>query len=537
MSHQVLARKWRPKQFNEVMGQSHIVDALTHALNTQRLHHAYLFTGTRGVGKTSLARLLAKAVNCEQGITTTPCEQCTSCIEISQGRFVDLIEVDAASRTKVEDTRELLDNVQYAPTRGRYKVYLIDEVHMLSGHSFNALLKTLEEPPSHVMFLLATTDPQKLPVTVLSRCLQFHLKNMPEMLINQHLASILSQEKIAFESEALPYIAQAAKGSMRDALSLLDQAISHGQGNVILDKVLAMLGCIDQQHTIALIQALAANSPEKLFEICQKIAELAADYQQVISDILHILTEIALLQTLPSATLRDETQRGVLLQLGECINKETVQLYYQIALLGNKDIAYAPSANTGFMMLMLRMLNFTPQSKSTQPSNVILKTTDQTSKNRASKLSAEKLGKIIQNPPKQQKPAVETLSPVAQDWETIINQIQLSGPLKILATHCIAKEITDSSIHLILETSQAPLLTERNKMRLNEALTTYFNKSLSLKIDITADEIASPATLLKQKIQLKNEQAHKNIEKDQNVQSILKEFNATIDINAIKAKE
>ncbi len=360
MSYQVLARKWRPRFFDEMVGQEHVLKALINALNEQRLHHAYLFTGTRGVGKTTIARILAKCLNCEQGISARPCGECSSCREIAEGRFVDLIEVDAASRTKVEDTRELLDNVQYAPTRGRFKVYLIDEVHMLSTHSFNALLKTLEEPPAHVKFLLATTDPQKLPVTVLSRCLQFSLKNMTPESIVGYLETVLQAEDIRYETPALWQLGRAAQGSMRDALSLTDQAIAFGEGTVLETQVTSMLGTMDRGRLFKMAEVMArANAREVLTEVAE-MAEHGPDFDEVVQGLLTIWHRAALAQIVPDAIENSQGDRDAVLALAVAMNGEDLQLYYQIALSGRKDLALAPDPRQGFEMLLLRMLAFRP---------------------------------------------------------------------------------------------------------------------------------------------------------------------------------
>jgi DNA polymerase-3 subunit gamma/tau len=360
MSYQVLARKWRPRIFKEMAGQEHVLKALINALDNDRLHHAYLFTGTRGVGKTTIARILAKCLNCERGVTSEPCGECGSCVEIAEGRFIDLIEVDAASRTKVEDTRELLDNVQYAPTRGRYKVYLIDEVHMLSAHSFNALLKTLEEPPPHVKFLLATTDPQKLPVTILSRCLQFNLKNLSPERISEHLKFVLGEEQIPCEEGGLWALARAADGSMRDALSLTDQAIAHGGGQVNESEVSAMLGTIDHRWVEELCTAVAANDGSAAMAVVNKMAEHGPDYSAVLTDVLGFWHRVAIAQTVPDALDNRHGDYEQVLALAKQISREDVQLCYQIALLGKRDLPLAPDMRLGFEMALLRQLAFKP---------------------------------------------------------------------------------------------------------------------------------------------------------------------------------
>lgn len=371
MSYQVLARKWRPRTFHELVGQDHVRRALVNALDQGRLHHAYLFTGTRGVGKTTLARILAKCLNCtakghgDEAVTSTPCGACESCRAIDEGRFVDLIEVDAASRTKVEDTRELLDNVQYAPTQGRFKVYLIDEVHMLSTHSFNALLKTLEEPPPHVKFLLATTDPQKLPVTVLSRCLQFTLKNMPAERIVGHLGTVLAAEEVPFEEPALWLLGKAADGSMRDAMSLTDQAIAFGQGTVRHADVVAMLGTLDYRHLLTLGEALAEVDAARVLGEIAALAEQGPDFAGVLDDLLSMLHRLAVAQMVPDAldSAFDNSQgdRDTLLALAARFTAEDIQLFYQIGLQGRGDMEHAPDARAALEMTLLRMLAFRPQ--------------------------------------------------------------------------------------------------------------------------------------------------------------------------------
>ncbi|GLZ88863.1 hypothetical protein Pres01_49140 [Metapseudomonas resinovorans] len=360
MSYQVLARKWRPRSFREMVGQTHVLKALINALDNQRLHHAYLFTGTRGVGKTTIARILAKCLNCETGISSTPCGQCSVCREIDEGRFVDLIEVDAASRTKVEDTRELLDNVQYAPSRGRYKVYLIDEVHMLSTHSFNALLKTLEEPPPHVKFLLATTDPQKLPVTILSRCLQFSLKNMPPERVVEHLTHVLGAENVPFEADALWLLGRAADGSMRDAMSLTDQAIAFGEGKVLAADVRAMLGTLDHGQVYGVLHALLQGDARALLEAVRHLAEQGPDWNGVLSEMLNVLHRVAIAQVLPDAVDNGQGDRDRVLALAQALPGEDVQFYYQMGLIGRRDLPLAPDPRSGFEMVLLRMLAFRP---------------------------------------------------------------------------------------------------------------------------------------------------------------------------------
>jgi len=360
MSHQVLARKWRPGTFAEMVGQQHVLQALINALESGRLHHAYLFTGTRGVGKTTVARILAKCLNCDQGVTSTPCGECGACAEIAEGRSVDLIEVDAASKTKVEDTRELLENVQYTPTRARYKIYLIDEVHMLSNHSFNALLKTLEEPPPHAIFLLATTDPQKLPATVLSRCLQFNLKNLQPEQIVAHLAHILSAESVTSDPEALALIARAAEGSMRDALSLTDQAIAYGEGRLAGSDVSDMLGTVDRGRVLDLVAAILDDDPAAVLALVAKIAEHAPDYVSTLDELSNILHQMTIAQTVPDALDTSWPDQARIVELAARATVDDTQLFWQMAISGRRDITLASSARAGLEMTLLRMIAFRP---------------------------------------------------------------------------------------------------------------------------------------------------------------------------------
>ncbi len=360
MSYQVLARKWRPKRFADLVGQEHVVRALSNALKEERLHHAYLLTGTRGVGKTTIARILAKSLNCETGASADPCGECAACRQIDAGRYVDLLEIDAASNTGIDNIREVLENAQYAPTMGRFKVYIIDEVHMLSKSAFNAMLKTLEEPPAHVKFILATTDPQKVPVTVLSRCLQFSLRNMTPQQVSSHLAHMLEVEGIAYEAPALALLGRAAAGSMRDAQSLLDQAIAYGLGEVREEGVRAMLGAVDRRYLYTLLQHLAAADGQALLAEADRLAERGVSFDSALAELAVLLQQLALAQTVPAAIADDEPERDSLLALADAIAPQDVQLYYQIALHGRKDLPLAPDEHAGFNMTLLRMLAFHP---------------------------------------------------------------------------------------------------------------------------------------------------------------------------------
>ena len=406
MSYQVLARKWRPRIFREMVGQEHVLKALINALDHNRLHHAYLFTGTRGVGKTTIARILAKCLNCETGVSSEPCGQCPSCLEIAEGRFIDLIEVDAASRTRVEDTRELLDNVQYAPTRGRYKIYLIDEVHMLSTHSFNALLKTLEEPPEHVKFLLATTDPQKLPVTILSRCLQFNLKNMSPERIVSHLQFVLGKEVIPCEDAALWQLARSADGSMRDALSLTDQAIAFGGGKVSDTDVIAMLGTIDHKLIEKLVRALINGSGPEVLTAVAEFSEHAPDYYGALGELITFLHRLAIAQAMPEALDNSYGDRKTILELCQLLPPEDVQLFYQTALIGRRDLHLSPDPRSGLEMTLLRMLAFKPQGVADVPTKAL-------SKESSVAVTQEVAAPVINipDPDRAPEPAVNRLSP------------------------------------------------------------------------------------------------------------------------------
>ena len=430
MGYQVLARKWRPKNFHQLVGQDHVSRALVNALDTDRLHHAYLFTGTRGVGKTTLARILAKCLNCETGVTSEPCGVCSTCEAIDTGRFVDLIEVDAASRTKVEDTRELLDNVQYAPTQGRFKVYLIDEVHMLSTHSFNALLKTLEEPPPHVKFLLATTDPQKLPATVLSRCLQFQLKNMPAERVVEHLRYLLAEEKVGFDEASLWLLGRAADGSMRDALSLTDQAIAFGQGNLVVDQVATMLGVLDHQHLLGLLRALVSHDPAQLMAVVGTLAEQAPDFAAVLQDLASLLHRLTLAQVVPEALPEDQLNRDELIALAASLPAEEVQLYYQLAIEGRRDLPLAPDPRTGLEMTLLRMLAFRPQGIPELPEQPL------SPKTQAPEVEAKPVATPIAQPAIQ-APAASQAKPVIQGQQAtpipVMPATEVEPPLVVAA--------------------------------------------------------------------------------------------------------
>jgi len=486
MAYQVLARKWRPRNFPEMIGQTHVVRALTNALTHNRLHHAYLFTGTRGVGKTTIARILAKSLNCETGVTAYPCGECTACREINEGRFIDLIEVDAASRTKVEDTRELLENVQYAPTRGRYKVYLIDEVHMLTTHSFNALLKTLEEPPPHVKFLLATTDPQKLPATILSRCLQFSLKALPVDLITQHLKQIVESEGIEYEVTALNVLAQAADGSVRDALSLLDQAIAHSSGQLTANDVNSMLGLLDHNMVVELAEALATHDANQLLDKIAQIAEYHPDFVSLLGDFLSLLQRIAIAQFVPATITAEDIAGQAILKLAQQLSPQEVQLFYQIALIGRRDLPLTPYLRGGFEMVMLRMLAFSPLNVIQSLPQVSPRPFQPSSQAVASTPSATIATSVPSNP--------ITPSAIGSDdeWTTLIHALRLTGTTRQLALSCQLKKREPEAIHLV-SLPNCPSMYLAKKTELEQALQQHYGKALKLHLQVTYSEAASPA--------------------------------------------
>ncbi len=528
-NYQVLARKYRPRTFSEMVGQEHVLRALINALNNNRLHHAYLFTGTRGVGKTSLARLLAKCLNCEVGVSANPCETCLTCQEINAGRFIDLIEVDAASRTKVEDTRELLDNVQYAPTRGRYKIYLIDEVHMLSGHSFNALLKTLEEPPPHIKFLLATTDPQRLPITVLSRCLQFNLKNLTAEKIQQQLENILKQEQIPHELPALTQLARAANGSLRDALSLLDQAIAYSNGQVTASEIRTLLGTIEQTHIYELLTYLTQQNPHAILSKINQLAEQGADFANALEELITALHHMAIAQAAPDAIDQYLDDASTIKTLAHGFNPEEIQLYYQIALISRRDLPLAPTPRTGFEMTLLRMLTFSPSTTiATPPQGKDTGTKHSTSCSTSPiKPSAD---------PNQPETPTLALPTNTQEWTNLIQHLNLTGFTAALANNCTLKTHIDGHLHLELDPLQTALRNPKQETRLAEALSTYFKKPI--KLQITPGR-SNPDTPARQKQQQQTEQlktATHAIHNDSNIQTIIKTFNASIDINSIQSK-
>lgn len=552
MSYQVLARKYRPRTFHELVGQEHVSKALIHALDQDRLHHAYLFTGTRGVGKTTIARILSRCLNCEQGVSSQPCGECDSCTEINEGRFVDLIEVDAASRTKVEDTRELLDNVQYAPTRGRYKVYLIDEVHMLSAHSFNALLKTLEEPPPHVKFLLATTDPQKLPVTVLSRCLQFNLKALPVDRIAGHLQTVLDKEMIRYEAPALQLLGQAARGSMRDALSLTDQAISFGGEQLDESSVRSMLGTVDREYVLRLLEALVSGDAETVLGALDEVAEQSPDELSLLDELIAMLHSIAVCQAVPTRKADD-----VLTALAAKFQAEQVQLYYDIALRGRRDLGDAPDPRMGLDMLMLRMVLFRPDGvlpaggansvkKPVRPASAPV------AEPAPSLPSISSISSVAQAPVPlaatpdvsepvahiaEVKPVIEPMplgGDLSQWWNTLVTSLSLDGMVRNLAHHAILTQREGKYWTLTLDPGHQVIPNDERVDTLQKMISDALNEAVLLRFISQQGNEGTPAQREEAARLKKLEYTRETISKDPIVRTLERDFGGRLDINSIE---
>ena len=582
MSYQVLARKWRPRNFREMVGQEHVLQALVNALDHDRLHHAYLFTGTRGVGKTTIARILAKCLNCETGVSSQPCGECSSCLEIAEGRSVDLIEVDAASRTKVEDTRELLENVQYAPTRARYKVYLIDEVHMLSGHSFNALLKTLEEPPPHVKFLLATTDPQKLPVTILSRCLQFNLKNMPPEQIVGHLGNVLGQEMISFDEPSLWLLARAAAGSMRDALSLTDQAISFGSGKLGEADVRSMLGTVELSFIYELIEALAASDPAGLLAVVAKMAEHAPDFESSLDELISMLHRLAVAQAVPDAIDNSYGDAERVAALAAGITAEDTQLFYQIAINGKRDMAMASEARRGFEMALLRMVAFRPAAvvdENLSPGDLVPVTqaaeqtvareVDRPTKKpprapTAPATPASAAPKVASAPPpvaaavapEPVEPQLNRTEPVlnaaaeascpaatqmtisldelvAANWHQLLEQLGLGGIVYTIALNCGLRSREGSRLEFVLDQANAALFNKGHEQQISSALEKHFGCALTVKIEPGEVQGETPAQHQARVRRERQQAAVATLEADPLLQELITRFDGELDRSSI----
>jgi DNA polymerase-3 subunit gamma/tau len=505
MSYQVLARKWRPRNFASLIGQEHVVKALRHALEQNRLHHAYLFTGTRGVGKTTLARILAKCLNCETGITPEPCGKCGACTEIDGGRFPDLIEIDAATNTGVDEMRALQDNAAYVPVRGRFKVFVIDEVHMLSKPAFNSMLKTLEEPPAHIKFILATTDPQKIPVTVLSRCLQFNLKQMPRAAITAHLEKVLAEEKVAFEREALPLIARAAAGSMRDALSLLDQAIAHGGGKLAASGVREMLGAVDETYLLRLLEALSGGDGPALAAIADEMQARSLSFDSALQDLASLLLRVTLAQTVPAALEEDLPERERILALAQAIDPETVQLCYQIALQGRDDLSLAPDEHAGFLMTLLRMLVFRPGDVSPSPDKKSL-----------TKATAKEFD---------------------GNWAALVQKLPLSGAAKELARNSELKSQTNGVYELVVQKTMAHLTGDSYKEKLQTALSAHFGRPA--KVQVTSGETrgATAAALESVEKGARHAEAVRAVQGDNFVQELVNLFDGRVVDSTIREKQ
>jgi DNA polymerase III subunit gamma/tau len=541
VTYTVLARKWRPRRFEELVGQPHVVQALANSLADNRLHHAYLFTGTRGIGKTTVARLLAKALNCETGIVAEPCGVCTACTAIDAGRFVDLIEVDAASRTKVDDTRELLDNVQYAPSRGRFKVYLIDEVHMLSNHSFNALLKTLEEPPPHVKFLLATTDPQKLPVTVLSRCLQFNLKRFTVAQIQTQLEKICTAEGIPFDAAGLKSIARAAAGSMRDGLSLLDQSIAFGAGKIEEPLVAAMLGSIDRGYVVRLLAALAKQDGAAMLAEVDKLDESAPDYGAVLDELLEALQRIAILQLVGGHS--DDEDFLAVAPFVEQFSPEDAQLFYQIALHGRRDLPVCREPRMGFEMTLLRMLAFRPAIEEGVPpqrASAAARTSTAAPPRTAAAPAPARPHAVPSSERGAETGAKAATAKVAgstspTDWAAVVQALDLRGPARQLADSCDLVSSSNGSWQLVVPADKEHLNTQQLRTRLETALREQYGRELRLAITVGQPSRPTPAELRRSNESARMRDAREAIETDPNVKAVQAAFDATLEPDSIRS--
>lgn len=548
MSYQVLARKYRPKSFENLVGQDHVVRALTNALDQQRLHHAYLFTGTRGVGKTTLARILAKSLNCETGISAKPCGMCDACTGIDADRFIDYIEINAASTRGIDDVRTLLEQATYAPTQGRFKIFMLDEVHQLTKEAFNALLKTLEEPPAHIKFILGTTDPQKVPVTVLSRCLQFNLRQMASPTISEHLKHVLGQEQINFEPAAIHLIARAAAGSMRDALSLTDQAIAYGNQAVNEAEVRGMLGAIDQSYLYEILSAVQANNGAAVIEIAKQMEARSLSFEVALNDLANLLHQVAIAQTVPQSIADDLPERATLLNLAQTLSAETVQLYYQIALLGKRDIGLAPDEYAGFTMTLLRMLAFMPAEKSALAAQNSEKTVVP-----ATKIAAP-LSQQPTTEPAQLSANTHPVTPEANvdapsvtstsdkvcfdgNWRKLVEQNLKLGLARALAQNCELLSYDEHSLNLRVASAQKHLISPSYQDKLASAINDYFGRKIRLNIAVASDthtEIVTPAKQNANEKAVIQSGAEAAIMNDDFVKALMNDLGAQIIPNSIK---
>jgi DNA polymerase-3 subunit gamma/tau len=527
MSYQVLARKWRPKSFAAMVGQEHVVRALTHAIERNRLHHAYLFTGTRGVGKTTLARILAKALNCDTGITATPCGTCSACSEIDAGRFVDYIEMDAASNRGVDEMTQLLEKAAYTPSRGRFKVYVIDEVHQLTGHAFNAMLKTLEEPPEHVKFILATTDPQKIPVTVLSRCLQFNLKQVSQPAIAGQLARVLDAEQVPFEAPAVKLLARAAAGSLRDALSLLDQAIAHGAGKVEEEGVRAMLGTVGDDHLYELLDALRGGDVAAMLAVAEAMDMRSLSFDSALQGLATLLHRVALVQFAPQG-IADDAERARLFPYAETMDPEFLQLAYQIAIQGRADLPLAPDEAAGFTMTLLRLAAFRPETPAAagEPARQ-----SAPAPSRAVRTAAPAAEPVAATPP---SAAPRPVPSEGLDWRELIVRLKLGGMVRELAQHCEWLGTADGVARLRLAPAHRALATRVAQEKLENELARHFGQPLKLQLDLDEPGGATPAQQLRSEQQERHNQAVQALEQDGFVRDMIDLFDASLNESSIK---
>lgn len=522
MSYQVLARKWRPKTFKALVGQEHVSQALINGLDQDRLHHAFLFTGTRGVGKTTIARILAKCLNCETGVSSTPCGECSSCIDLDEGRFVDMIEIDAASRTGVDDMRDLLESVQYTPTRGRYKVYIIDEVHMLSASSFNALLKTLEEPPPHVKFVLATTDPEKIPVTILSRCLRFNLRRLLPDQISAYLKELVEAESIEAQPEALTVLARAADGSMRDGLSLLDQAVAFGGGKLAMADLSKMLGLVDREHVTAMIRALASGNAQGLLGIVENLVSQSRDLETVLLNLAETLHRITLVQCVPGYRDPERSDWDAIEELADHLTAEDAQLFYQIAIKGRAELGLAPDPRTGLEMTLLRMLAFKPADTAAAPAPPAGKTPDQ--KPKTSRSRVQPVEAVAQEPTRKKPPV-----PAGADWISLMEDLDLVGQARELARNVQLKSRSGDCWDFEITPSLMYLSSEVCIDRLSQAISARVGHTVNVRIlDSEATKLRTAAAIEEQKVQNSMNDAESAISNDPTIQELKEKMGAQV---------